>query len=295
MTTAAPPVPAVPTTVGQLNAPNLTVDAANGVTFAYRRFGHTNTDSPALLFLQHFRGNLDGWDPLLVDDLAQHREVILLDNRGVGGSSGAAPDNVTDMARDAGAFADALRLKQVDILGFSLGGYVAQEIALLRPRFPRRIILAGTAPRGGPNLHQWTPDVIDAATHDHTTAEQLLSFFFSPSEASQAKGREFIARMFARKRDRDKDVSLAARDAQLLAITAWGIPDPTRLNRLAGIGQPVLVAVGDNDTMMHTKSSHLLAERLPNAFLRIYEDSNHAFLFQYPELFAAHVNLFLGA
>jgi pimeloyl-ACP methyl ester carboxylesterase len=282
-----------PPTVGQLTAPNLTIDAANGVAFAYRRFGNKNTDAPPLLFLQHFRGNMDSWDPILVDTLAEQREVILLDNRGVGGSSGVVPDNVTDMARDVGWFADALGLKQVDILGFSLGGYVAQEIALLRPRLARRIVLAGTAPQGGPNLHQWTPDVLDAATGDRTTAEKLLSFFFSPSEASQAKGREFIARIFTRKKDRDKDVSLAARDAQLLAITAWGIPDATRLNRLSGITQAVLVAAGDNDTMMHTKSSHLLAERLPNAFVRIYEDANHAFLFQYPELFGAHVNMFL--
>ncbi len=193
-----------PADVSQLNAPNLTVDAANGVTFAYRRFGPTNTDAPPLLFLQHFRGNIDGWDPILVDTVAEQREVILLDNRGVGGSSGVVPDNVTDMARNVGAFADALGLEKVDILGFSLGGYVAQEIALLRPWLPRRIILAGTAPQGGPNLHRWTPDVINAATGDRTTAEKLLSFFFSPSEASQAKGREFIARIFARKTDRDK-------------------------------------------------------------------------------------------
>ena len=285
-----------PTTVSLMTAPNLTVDAANGVTFAYRRFGNTETGRGALplLFLQHFRGNIDGWDPLLVDRIAEQREVILVDNRGIGGSSGAVPDNVTDMARDVGAFMDALGLKQVDILGFSLGGYVAQDLALLRPRLPRRIILAGTAPRGGPNLHQWTPDVMSDSTSDKTTAEQLLSFFFSPSEASQAKGRAFLTRIFTRKKDRDKDVTLAARDAQLIAFAEWGIPDPTRLNRLAGITQPVMVAAGDNDTMMHTKNSHLLAERLPNAFVRIYEDSNHAFLFQYAEQFAAHVTLFLG-
>jgi pimeloyl-ACP methyl ester carboxylesterase len=293
--TATPPTPAAPAAVGQLNAPNLAIEAANGVIFAYRRFGRTRIDVPPLLFLQHFRGNIDGWDPILVDNLMREREVILLDNRGVGGSSGAVPDNVTDMACDVGAFADALGLKRVDILGFSLGGYIAQEIALLRPRLVRRIVLAGTAPEGGPNLHQWTPDVLDAATRDQTTAEKLIYIFFSPSDVSKAKGREFVGRIFTRQKDRDKDVSLAARDAQLLAITAWGIPDPTRLNRLAGITQPVFVAAGDNDTMMHTKSSHLLAEHLPNAFVRIYDDANHAFLFQYPELFAEHVNMFLGS
>jgi pimeloyl-ACP methyl ester carboxylesterase len=278
----------------QLTAPNLTIDGANGVTYAYRRFGRTETQAPPLVFLQHFRGNIDGWDPLLVDRIAQQREVILLDNRGVGGSSGSVPDNVTDMARDAGVFVDALKLTSIDVLGFSLGGYVAQDLALLRPRLVRRLVLAGTGPRGGLNMHRWTDDVFAAVTRPDIGADELLYFFFSPSDASKAKGREFLGRIFTRQKDRDASTTLAARDAQLLAIAEWGIPDPSRLNRLAGIRQPVFVANGDNDTMMHTKNSHLLAEHLPNAELRIYSDANHAFLFQYPELFGDHVNVFLG-
>jgi pimeloyl-ACP methyl ester carboxylesterase len=167
-----------------------------------------------------------------VDRLAQNRVVILLNNRGVGASTGAVPDNVTHMARDALLFIDALGLNQVDVLGFSLGGFVAQELTLMRPRLVRRLVLAGTAPQGGS-------------------------------------------------------------DAQLAAITAWGIPDASRLNRLAGITQPTFIAVGDNDTMMHTKNSHLLAEHLPNAHLRVYPDANHGFLDQYPELFADPVRAFL--
>jgi pimeloyl-ACP methyl ester carboxylesterase len=265
-----------------------------GESFVYRRFGNEETDAPALLCLQHFRGNLDSWDPALVDRLAQDREVIMLDNRGVGGSTGVVSDNVTDMARDALAFIDALSLKEVDILGFSLGGYVAQELTLLRPRLVRRLVLAGTAPQGGPDLHRWSDTVFALATADQPTAEGLLSLFFSPSEESRAKGMEYLQRAYQRQENRDAPTDLATRDAQLTAITAWGIPDPSRLNRLAGITQPTLVANGDDDRMMHTNNSRLLAEQLPNAELRIYPDANHGFLDQYPELFADDIVEFLN-
>jgi pimeloyl-ACP methyl ester carboxylesterase len=265
----------------------------NGDSFVYRRFGNEQTDAPPLVFLQHFRGNLDSWDPALVDRLAKGREVILLDNRGVGGSTGVVPDNVTDMARDALAFIDALGLKEIDILGFSLGGYVAQELTLLRPRLVRRLVLAGTAPQGGPDLHRWSDTVFALATADEPTAEDLLSLFFSPSEESRAKGAEYLQRAYRRQEDRDTPTDLETRDAQLVAITAWGIPDASKLNRLVGITQPTLVANGDDDQMMHTENSRLLAEQLPNAELRIYPDANHGFLDQYPELFADDVAEFL--
>ena len=276
----------------QLSTPNRSIHV-DGDSLMYRRFGNEQTDAPPLVCLQHFRGNLDSWDPALVDRLAQDREVILLDNRGVGGSTGVVPDNVTDMARDALAFIDALGLDEVDILGFSLGGYVAQELTLLRPRLVRRLVLAGTAPQGGPDLHRWSDTVFALATSDQPTAEHLLGLFFSASEESRAKGGEYLQRAYHRQEDRDAPTDLATRDAQLTAITAWGIPDTSRLNRLAGITQPTLVANGDDDQMMHTTNSHLLAEQLPNAELRIYPDANHGFLDQYPELFADHIAEFL--
>lgn len=278
---------------GQLTAENLSLEVGD-VSFAYRRFGNVQTAAPALVMLQHFRGNLDNWDPALVDRLAQDREVILLDNRGVGGSTGVVPENVTIMARDALTFIDALGLTQIDLLGFSLGGYVAQELVLLRPRLVRRLVLAGTAPQGGPDLHRWSEDVYALATPDQPTAEHLLGLFFSSSDQSQAKGIESLGRLYQREVDRDEPTDLATRDAQLAAITAWGIPDESKLNRLAGITQPTLVANGDNDTMMHTRNSHLLAGCLPNARLRIYPDAGHGFLNQYPELFADDVHAFLG-
>ena len=278
---------------GQLTAENLSLEVGDA-SFVYRRFGNVQTAAPALVMLQHFRGNLDNWDPALVDRLAQDREVVLLDNRGVGGSTGVVPENVTVMARDALAFVDALGLRQIDLLGFSLGRYVAQELVLLRPRLVRRLVLAGTAPQGGPDLHRWTEDVYTLATADQPTAEDLLGLFFSSSDQSQARGMESLGRLYQREVDRDEPTDLATRDAQLAAITAWGIPDESKLNRLAGITQPTLVANGDNDTMMHTQNSHLLAGRLPNAQLRIYPDSGHGFLNQYPELFGDDVHAFLA-
>src|SRR6202140_2143250 len=165
------PVPTVQD--GQLTAENLSLEVGD-VSFVYRRFGNERTDALPLVMLQHFRGNLDNWDPALVDRLAQDREVILLDNRGVGGSTGVVPEDVTTMARDALAFIDPLGLKQIDRVGFSLGGSVAQELVLLRPRLVRRVVLAGTAPQGGPDLHRWSDDVYSHATPDQPTAEHLL-------------------------------------------------------------------------------------------------------------------------
>lgn len=279
----------------QLTAPILTVTAANGVSYAYRRFGAEDENRPPLLFLQHFRGNLDNWDPLLVDSIAAHREVILLDNTGVGRSSGQVPVTVTQMARDAIAFLDALELDRVDLLGYSLGGMVAQEIALLRPRVVRRIVLAGTGPRGGRQMHGWTLDIERTANNANNGIEDLLHIFFEITETSRALGLDYIKRAFGRTEGADAPNGMDVARAQYDAIVEWGIPDPAQLNRLAGITQPVLVANGDNDMMIPTVNSQLLADHLPNARLRIYPDAAHGFLFQYPKQFADLVTEFLSA
>jgi pimeloyl-ACP methyl ester carboxylesterase len=282
------------TSESQLTARNRTIEASNGVTYAYRCFGERSTDTPPLVLLQHFRGNLDNWDPALVDALAASREVVLFDNAGVGGSTGSTPRTVTAMAHDALRFIEALELDRIDVLGFSLGGFVAQEIVLIRPRLVRRLVLAGTGPQGGDDMHGFADDVYVSATRDEPGAEDLLALFFERSETSIAAGWEFVERIFSSTDDRDADTTLATRDAQLDAIHTWGIPDPSRLNRLAGITQPVLVANGDNDRMVPTRNTYLLAERLPNAQLKIYPDAGHGFLFQYPLDFAAEVQAFLG-
>ncbi|MCG7205577.1 alpha/beta fold hydrolase [Streptomyces arenae] len=283
------------TTHSQLTAPNLHVEAADGVTYRYRRFGRSDASSLPVVCLVHFRANLDNWDPEFVDALAAEREVVLVDLAGVGGSTGTTPSTVEEMAYDAIAFLDAVELRRFDLLGFSLGGFVAQEIALFRPWQVRRLVLAGTAPRGGRDIHQYTAGAIrEAALDDAPSAANLLTLFFEKSASSQARGVEFLKRLGLRTADRDAATDLAVRDAQLTAISAWGVRDDSRLQRLESIRQPVLVANGDNDEMVPTRNTYLLAEHLPNARLSIYPDAGHGFLFQYPAEFAAEVNAFLG-
>jgi pimeloyl-ACP methyl ester carboxylesterase len=279
--------------MSQYTAPNLAVDAANGTTYAYRRFGKAGT--VPVVFFQHFRGNLDNWDPALVDDIAAEREVILLDASGVGLSTGTVPTSFQEFGRDALAFVDALGLTEVDLFGFSIGGFVAQEVALQRPHLVRRMILAGTGPQGGREMHGWVDEARAHAMKDVQGPEDVLYLFFTPSQESQNKGKEFVGRIFTRTEGRDTTPDLAARDAQAGAIIEWGIRDVAKLARLANITAPTLVANGDNDIMVPTVNSYLLAGHLPNAKLSIYPGANHGFLFQYPHEFAGEVNAFLAA
>ncbi|MEV6041213.1 alpha/beta hydrolase [Nonomuraea sp. NPDC052116] len=277
-----------------LTAPNQSVEADNGVSYAYRRFGTSPSGVLPLVMLQHFRGNLDDWDPLLLGALASDREVITVDNAGIGLSSGTVPRTITEMARDIIAFTDALGLPRIDLLGFSIGGMIAQELTLLRPQLVRRLVLAGTGPQSGELMHGWINDVAALANVAHNRPEDLLPLFFEITPTSQQEGREFLRRCAAREDGRDKPAGLQARDAQFDAITEWGISAPSRLSRLAGITQPVLIAAGDNDIMIPTPNAWLMARHLPNARVRIYPDSGHGFLFQWPEQFAELVHSFLS-
>jgi pimeloyl-ACP methyl ester carboxylesterase len=190
------------------------------------------------------------------------------------------------------AFISALGLERIDLLGFSIGGFVAQEIALVRPTLVRRLILAATGPKGAPGMHGWREDIA-AAARGESSPDNLLYIMFAHTETSQAKGREFLGR-FLERHDRDAPTSDAARDAQYDAVCAWGIPDHAALQRLSGIASPTLVLQGDNDLMIPTKLSYLLAGLIPNARIRIYPDAAHGFLFQYPTEVAAEVNDFLS-
>jgi pimeloyl-ACP methyl ester carboxylesterase len=232
-------------------------------------------------------------DPALVDDIASEREVILYDAGVIGLSSGAVPTSFQKFGRDALPFIDALGFTKVDLFGFSIGGFVAQKVALQHPYLVRRMTLARTGPQGGREMHGWTDEARAHAMKDVQRAADILYLFFSPSQASQAKGMEFVSRIFTRTEGRDADVALAVRDAQAAAIIEWGIRYFAKLARLANIQAPTLVANGDNDIMVPTVNSYLLAGHIPNAKLAIYPDANHGFLFQYPHEFAAEVNAFL--
>jgi pimeloyl-ACP methyl ester carboxylesterase len=267
------------------------VEAAD-VDFAYRRFGQP-TGLP-LILLQHFRGNLDNWDPALTDELAVEREIILVDYPGVGSSTGEPSRTIAETARRMIAFVDALGLGRIDLLGFSIGGFVAQEIALVRPTLVRRLVLAATGPKGAAGMHGWREDIA-AAARGESKPENLLSIMFAHTVTSQAKGVEFLGRFMRRREDRDAPTSDGARDAQYDAIVEWGIPDHGALQRLTGIRSPTLVIQGDDDLMIPTKLSHLLAGLIPDARIQIYPDAAHGFLFQYPAEVAAEVNAFLAS
>jgi pimeloyl-ACP methyl ester carboxylesterase len=267
------------------------VDVGGG-RVAYRRFGAEG--ATPLVLLQHFRGNIDDWDPALTDALARERGVILVDYPGVGSSTGVFGPAIADTARHMIAFVTALGLSEIDLLGFSIGGFVAQEMVLIRPALVRRLVLAATGPKGGPQMHGWRQDIADAARLENGSADSLLHIFFAPTEASRALGGQFLGRWMARSEDRDPKSSLAARDAQYDAIVEWGIPDHGALQRLESIRCPTLIIQGDSDAMIPPRLSHLMAGLIPDARIRIYPDSAHAFLFQYPQEVAAQVSAFLA-
>ena len=275
-----------------LAAENRRVEAGNGITFAYRDLG--GGDVP-LVLLQHFRGNLENWDPALIDALAKNGRVITFDNAGVGGSSGETPHTIAEMALDAIAFLEALELGEVDLLGFSIGSFVAQEITLTRPGLVRRVVLASSAPQGAAGMHGWAKEVIDAVGVPQPAPEGVLSVFYAPSAASQEAGKQSLQRIFgARTEDRDVDTTWQTREAQYDAVCSWGIPNHALLQRVSAIEHPVFIANGDSDPMILPHYSHLLAGLIPQARVKIYPDSAHGFLFQHAAEFAADVEEFLS-
>jgi len=266
------------------------IAAANGIEYAYRDVGEG--DVP-LVLLQHFRGNLDNWDPALVDALASSRRVVTFDNTGVGATTGTTPNTIEQMARDAIAFVEAVGFKRIDLLGFSIGSFVAQEIALIRPDVLRRVVLASSAPQGAAGMHGWAPDVIGAVGQPEANPQGYVDVFFAHSATSREAGQQAAARIFGRTTERDEPTTWQTRQAQYDAVCAWGIPNHSLLERVAAIDLPVFVANGDSDPMILPRYSYLLAGLLPNARLTIYPDSAHGFLFQHHTEFAADVNAFL--
>jgi pimeloyl-ACP methyl ester carboxylesterase len=263
-----------------------------GNRLAYRRLGPTQ--GVPLVFLQHFTGTMDSWDPAVVDGFARDRPVVLFDNTGVGGSSGETPATVREMALDAAAFMDALGLQQVDLLGFSLGGFVAQVAGADHPERVRRLILVGTGPEGGEGIKDL--GAVLAQGQQASPTEPRLYLFFDHTEGSQRAGRAFIDRQARRALDRDANANHHAVAAQLAAIVQWaGTPTPEAATRARHTTQPALVVNGKSDVMVPTINSYSLFQQLPNARLTLYPDSGHGALFQYADAFVTEGLQFLAA
>ncbi|NEE08520.1 alpha/beta hydrolase [Streptomyces sp. SID7499] len=271
------------------NAQTRTV-TADGVTFAYRDLG-PRTGMP-VIFITHLAAVLDNWDPRVVDGMADKHRVITFDNRGVGASTGVTPKTIEEMAQDTVTFIRALGFEQVDVLAFSMGGMIAQVIAQTDPRLIRRLILAGTGPAGGEGIKNVT------RLSDYDTLRALFTLqdpkqylFFTRTANGRRAGKEFLARLKERTKDRDKAIRITAYRSQLKAIHRWGLAQP---QDLSAIKQPVLVANGDNDRMVPTSNSYDMARRLPNSELVIYPDGGHGGIFQYYEQFVPKALEFFG-
>jgi pimeloyl-ACP methyl ester carboxylesterase len=270
------------------------VTGANGVSYAYRRLGRVGEGVP-VVFLQHFRGDIDSWDPALTNPIAAERDVILFDNVGIGATPGIVPTTVDQMARDAIAFIEALGLSQVDLFGFSLGGFVAQAIASNRPAIARRLILAGTGPQGAPGMVAWSPDVVETiVTRQQPDGADLIHIFYANTPTSQGAGQQSLGRIFQRQEGRDVGVTLEAKDAQYQAVLGWGTPDGKVVERLSSITQPTLILQGDDDIMIPTRASHTLAGLIPNARITVFPDASHGSIFQYAQEAAAETVAFLS-
>jgi pimeloyl-ACP methyl ester carboxylesterase len=282
------------TTASNTTAPTQFVQAASE-RYAYRRFGAAG--GLPLLCLQHFTGTLDNWDPALTDVLAAKRDVILFDNAGLGRSSGEVPRTVAGMAGHVFAFLDALGISRCDVLGFSLGGMIAQQMALDRPAIFRRMILVGTAPRGGEEIMHLdkptlAPYLADPALQGYAV---LAKIFFAPTPSSQAAGAAFVERLQRRTRDLEPASGPKVAGAQMAAFHDWEQYTGERFADLKAIAHPVLVMNGVRDEMIPVRNSYWLGENLPNAVLVTYPDAGHGSLFQYHEPFARQAEAFLAA
>ena len=263
------------------------------------RIARLVTTGTPLVFCHRFRGTMDDWDPAVIDAIAAERQVILFDSAGIGFSTGETPDSVKGMADKAAEFIRLIGLTQVDLLGFSIGGFVAQTVALDYPELVRRLVLAGTGPggrwpgdRGGEGIVLSGREILEVACRPVLGLEEYLFLFFSPSEESRATAHRYWERVNSRP-DREPAVSEVTIKAQVTAMIAWSRGNGSAFPRLGEITQPVLAANGNNDVMVPTINSYTMAQKIKNATLIVYPNSGHGFLFQDPETFCRHVLEFL--
>ncbi|WP_029110158.1 alpha/beta hydrolase [Mycobacterium sp. URHD0025] len=273
------------------DAPNRTIEI-DGVTFTYRELGTGSSGIP-VVFLHHLTAVLDDWDPRVIDGIAARHRVIAFDNRGIGATGGTVPTTVEQMGTDAIAFIRALGLRQVDLFGFSLGGGVAQMVALQAPELVRRMVLAGTGPRGAGGIDKMATIVGGAYLKAALTRSDPRNFLFFPrTPEGKYAATQYLGRLKERTQNRDKRISLRAGISQIRAIRHAGKSAP---DDLSVITHPVLVANGDNDLMVHSSHSADMARRLPDAQLKIYPNSGHGGVFQHHETFVADALRFLDS
>ncbi len=264
---------------------------AGGVSFAYRELGRQNGGTP-VVFLVHLAAVLDNWDPRIMDGIAAKHHVIAFDNRGIGASSGSPSNSMEQMADDAVTFIKAMGLKQVDLLGFSMGGMIAQEVVLKEPQLIRKMILAGTGPAGGEGISSVARVTFYDMLRGFFTGQDAKQYlFFTRTPSGIEAGKAFLERLKERSENRDKDISVSAFLAQLQALRAWGQKEPADLSV---VKHPVLVVNGDADRMVPTQNTRDLARRLPNSTLIIYPDAGHGGIFQFHADFVHSALEFLG-
>ena len=282
-----------PRSEGYANAAPTQYVAAGEIEFAYREFGAPS--ALPLVLCQRFRGTMDDWDPLFLDALAAKRRVVIFDNVGVGRSSGESPATIAQMAENAGRFIRALGITHVDLLGWSMGGAIAQALTLAQPSLVRRLIVAGSGPGGIPGGQPISDVVIRTATKPANEDEDFLFLFFDGSEARREAGRKYLARLGHRVEPPSPPTRMETVRAMAVALRGWRAGQNSAFSRLAEIRQPTLVANGVHDVMVGAHDSFVMSQHLSDAELVLYSDAGHGFLFQHAERFAERVSLFLGS